>query len=113
MSAVLVRPFVTALRTPRGAVVSLGAAGGSRVTVRVQFEPLWDAIAADVRTDEPISEIVRATLNRFGLAGAPVSDFMVKLRGWEVKGADATIESSGALDGSTLLIQYRYRRASR
>ena len=112
-AATVTRPFVTALRTPRGAVVRLGAEGGERVTVRVQFEALWDAFAADVRTDTPVATLVRAALDHYGLSHASPADFMVKLRGWEVKGVDATVASSGATDGSTFLVQYLYRRPAR
>ena len=112
-AAAVVRPFATSLRTPRGAVVRIGAEGGERVTVRVQFEALWDAIALDVRTDEPVATVVRAALDRFAQGSAPMSDFITKLRGWEVKGADATVESSGAKDGSTFLVAYRFRRPVR
>ena len=107
------RPFVTALRTPRGAILRLGAEGGERITVRVQFEALWDAVAVDVRTDEPVSTLVRAALARFGQGEAPLSEFITKLRGWEVKGAEATVASSGATDGSTFLVAHRSRRPVR
>ena len=107
------RPFVTQLRTPRGAVVRLGEGGGERVTVRVQFEALWDAIAMDVRTDTPVASLVEAALRRFGLAEAQLSEFIVKLSGWEVKGAEASVGSSGAKDGSTFLVAHRFRRPVR
>jgi hypothetical protein len=106
------RPFVTALRT-RGAVLRLGAEGGDRMTVRVQLESLWDAIAVDVRADEPISTLVRTALARFGVSDAPLAEFITKLNGWEVKGADATVVSSGAKNGSTFLVAYRFRRPVR
>jgi hypothetical protein len=105
------RPFVTALRTERGKVVRLGE-GADRVTLRMQFEALWDAVAVDVPVTMPISDLTTAMLKHFGVAHAPLSDFIVKLRGWEVKG-DATVESSGAKNGSTLLVAYRFRRPVR
>ncbi len=109
----IARPFVTNLRTPRGAVVRLGAEGGERVTLRVQFEALWDAIAMDVRTDEPVATVVRAALDQFAQGSAPMSDFITKLHGWEVKGSDATVASSGAKNGSTFLVAHRFRRPVR
>jgi hypothetical protein len=107
------RPFVTALRTPRGEVIQLGEAGGERVTVRVQFEALWDAIAVDVRTDDPVAALAIAALKRFGLPDATLGEFIVKLRGWEVKGAEVTVGSSGAKNGSTFLVAHRFRRPVR
>ncbi|HVZ48573.1 MAG TPA: hypothetical protein VG916_07300 [Gemmatimonadaceae bacterium] len=107
------RPFVTALRTPRGEVVAVGAPGGERVVVRLQFEPLWDAIAMDARTDEPVLTLVREMLARFGEGDAPLGQFVVKLRGWEVADLATTVAASGARAGSTFLVAYRYRRPVR
>jgi hypothetical protein len=104
--------FVTGLRTPRGQVVRLGE-GAQRVTIRVQFEALWDAFVVDASTDASISSLVTAALKRFGLGDALPADFMVKLKGWEVKGAEATVGSSGGKDGSTFLVQHRFRRPIR
>jgi hypothetical protein len=103
------QPFVTQLRTPRGGVVRVGE-GGTRMIVRVQFEALWDAFVVDAAADASVASLVDAALHRFGLAGASHGDFVVKLRGWEVKGAEATVSSAGAKDGSTFLVQYRFRR---
>lgn len=108
-----VAPFVTTLRTPRGVVKQLGAAGGERVTVRVQFEALWDAMAVSVRTDEPVLTLVDALLSEMGLAHASQADFIVKLRGWEVKSTEVSVAEVGARDGSTFLVAYRYRRPIR
>lgn len=107
------QPFVNSLRTPRGKAITLGEAGGDRVTVRVQFEALWDAVLVDVRTDAAVADLIPPVLKWFGLGHAPASDFLVKLRGWEVKGADTTVGGSGAKNGSTFLVQYRHRRPVR
>ncbi len=106
-------PFVTGLRTPHGAVTQIGAAGGERVTVRVQFEALWDAMAVSVRTDEPVITLVDAILTHVGLQHSSQADFIVKLRGWEVKSTDVSVAEAGARDGSTFLVAYRYRRPIR
>lgn len=106
------RPFVTALRTPRGASLRVGD-GAERITVRVQFEALWDAVAVDVATSESVESLVRAALTRFGMGAAPLAEFVVKLRGWEVKGAEVTVAGSGATDGSTFLVAHRFRRPVR
>jgi hypothetical protein len=106
------QPFVTALRTPRGPVVRLGE-GSARMTIRVQFEALWDAFVVDASADTPILTIVSTMLQRFGVRDALPADFVVKLRGWEVKGADATVGSSGGKDGSTFLVHHRFRRPIR
>ena len=107
------RPFVTALRTPQGEIVRIGAEGGERVTVRVQFEPLWDATAFDVRADESLEVLIRAALARWGQGDVPMSEFVTKLNGWEVMSLGVTVADSGAVDGSTFLVAYRFRRPVR
>lgn len=107
------RPFVTTLRTPRGQVVTVGAAGGERMVVRLQFEPLWDAVAMDVRADEPVMTLVRELLARVGEGDAPIGQFVTKLRGWEVRDLATTVAAAGGKPGSTFLVAYRYRRPVR
>ena len=86
---------------------------GATINVRVQFEPLWDQVRVDVPADEPVAKMVASALAHFGIANAPPAEFVTKLNGWEVKGAEATVASSGAKDGSTFLVAYRFRRAVR
>lgn len=108
-----VRPFVTALRTQRGSLMRVGKDGGERITVRVQFEALWDAIAVDVRGDEPLVTVVRACLTHFGEGDVPLAEFVTKLHGWEIRSLDVSVADSGARDGSTFLVAYRFRRPVR
>jgi len=112
VTAIAARPFVTALRT-HGAVEQVGAAGGDRITVRVQFEALWDAVAFDVRTDELLETLIRAALNRFGKGSTPMSEFVTKIGGFEVMNLSVSVAESGAKDGSTFLVAHRFRRAVR
>ncbi len=111
-AAASVRPFVTQLRTPRGLVLAVGEAGGDRITIRAQFEPLWDAVAMDVRPDTPINVVARALLDHFG-ERADLSTFVVKVRGWEVRDVGATLAAAGVQAGTTVHVAHRYRRPVR
>lgn len=108
-----VRPFVTTVRTPRAAPVTIGGAGGERMVVRAQFEPLWDTIAMDVRADEPVLTLVRELLARVGHGDAAIGEFVTKLRGWEVRDLDVTVSAAGGRPGSTFLVAHRFRRPVR
>lgn len=110
-AAAAAKPFVTALRTVRGQTLRVGSGAGDRVTVRVQFESLWDAVAVDVGANETVDTLVSAALDHFKVPHTSLGEFVTKLNGWEVKGSDATVASSGAKDGSTFLVAYRFRRA--
>ena len=105
-------PFVTALRSRPG-VVSVGGPGTPRITVRVELPEQWDTIACDVRAGASVLELKRDALVEFGLGGAFVEDYLLKLRGFEVLGESRSVGESGARDGSTFLLTYRRRRPVR
>lgn len=107
-----VRPFVTQLRTPRGQVLAVGKPGGERVTIRAQFEALWDAVAMDVRADTPVQVVARAMLDSFG-DHADLGAFVVKVHGWEVTDVGATLAEAGVRAGATVHVAHRYRRPVR
>jgi hypothetical protein len=83
------------------------------MNLRVQLLERWDRMDFDVKPDTSVATLKRDALNAFGLADAVPSDYVVKLRGWEVLGEQGSIAESGARDGSTYLISYRRRRAVR
>jgi hypothetical protein len=83
------------------------------MNVRVQLLERWDRIAVDVAPGTPVATLKRDALGAFGLAAVPPEDFVVKLRGWDVLGEQASIAESGARDGSTFLMTYRRRRPVR
>jgi len=83
------------------------------MNVRVQLLERWDRMAFDVRPETPVATLKRDALAAFGLAGATPSDFVVKLRGWDVLGEHGSVAESGARDGSTYLVTYRRRRPVR
>ncbi len=83
------------------------------MNVRVQLLERWDRMAFDVKPETSVATLKRDALSAFGLATAAPSDYVVKLRGWEVLGEQGSLAESGARDGSTYLIEYRRRRAVR
>jgi hypothetical protein len=83
------------------------------VKLRVQLLERWDRIAVDMKPETPVATLKRDALGAFGLADIPPTEFVVKLRGWDVLGEQESIAESGARDGSTFLITYRRRRPVR
>jgi hypothetical protein len=81
--------------------------------LRVQLLERWDRIAMDVPAETPVATLKRDALAAFGLGGATPSDYVVKLRGWEVLGEQGSVAESGAREGSTYLVTYRRRRPVR
>jgi hypothetical protein len=83
------------------------------MNVRVQLLEQWDRKDFDVPPTTPVATLKREALTAFGLSGVAPSDYVVKLRGWEVLGEQGSVAESGARDGSTYLITLRRRRAVR
>lgn len=81
--------------------------------LRVQLLERWDRIDVDVPDSTPVATVKRDALAAFGLGDAAPSDYVVKLRGWEVLGEQGSVAESGARDGSTYLMTYRRRRPVR
>lgn len=80
---------------------------------RVQLLERWDRIELDVPDTTSVATVKRDALAAFGLGTASPSDYVVKLRGWEVLGEQGSVAESGARDGSTYLMTYRRRRPVR
>ena len=104
--------LLNGLRARRG-VVALGNEGPGAITVRVQIPELWDTVA--VRCAEGTSSLAlkQVVLDAFGERHHPASDYVLKLRGFEVLDEGAPITVAGAREGSTFLMTYRYRRPVR
>jgi hypothetical protein len=83
------------------------------MNLRVQLLERWDRLPFTVAPETPVITLKRDALAAFGLGDAAMSDYVVKLRGWEVKGEQNSVAESGARDGSTYLIALRRRRAVR
>lgn len=83
------------------------------MNVRVQLLERWDRLPFSVAPETPVATLKRDALAAFGLKNAAASDYVVKLRGWEVMGEQGSVAESGARDGSTYIVMLRRRRAVR
>jgi len=102
-------PFVSELRTS-DEVVKVGAADGDALHLRAQVAELWDALRVDASPMSSVEDVKNAALARFFPDGEPASEFVVKLRGFEILDERATLGAAGVRDGSTLLLSRRRRR---
>lgn len=101
-------PFVSELRTS-DEVIHLGQ-GPDVLHLRVQVAELWDAIKVDAGAGAPVDWVKRAALEKFFPDGVSPSEFVVKVRGFEILNESAGLAESGIRDGSTLLLSRRRRR---
>jgi len=105
-------PFVTQLRSRRS-TIRLAAEGTAAITIRVEMPEVWDVVALTVSPDEPVVNVKKHALEALFPEAQLHSDFVVKLRGWEILDENASLADAGAIDGSILLLTHRRRRAVR
>jgi hypothetical protein len=101
-------PFVTQLRSRPG-VISLAEPGQGTISLRAQVLEVWDTVRIDVSPSEPVLTVKVRALEALYPEADFHDDFVVKINGFEVLDENASVESSGAKDGSTYLITRRRR----
>ena len=108
----MTQPFVAQLRA-RGDAIQIADVGAPSITVRVQMAEQWDTVKAIVSPNDTIMSLKEQALDALRGTGETHTDFVLKLRGFEVLDEYATLAEAGAKDGSCFLITYRRRRAVR
>lgn len=104
--------FVNQLRA-RAEPLRLVAEGGSSITVRVQMAEVWDVIKVVASPEEPVRGLKVRALEVLYPRGDFHEEFVLKLKGWEVLDENVSLAAAGAVDGSTFLLQHRFRRPVR
>ena len=101
-------PFVAQLRSRPG-VIRIAEAGQDTITLRAQVLETWDTVRIEVSPSEPVLTVKVRALDALYPEADYHDDFVVKLNGFEVLDENASVASSGAVDGSTYLISRRRR----
>ena len=104
-------PFVSTLRTSRS-TIPVGAPGATPLTIRVEVPERWDVALISVASTASVRDVKRAAL-RFVSPDDDASDYVIKLRGFEVLDEGVTLAAAGARDGSIFLLTHRRRRPVR
>lgn len=108
----MTQPFVAQLRA-RGDAIQIAEVGAPSITVRVEMPEQWDTVKAIIAPGDTIMSLKGRALEELRPTGEPHTDFVLKLRGFEVLDEYATLAEAGAKDGSCFLLTYRRRRAVR
>ena len=109
--------FSSTVGTRPGAVrvSSAGTSDASTTwSLRVHSAEAWDAVRVDAASTTTVIDVKRAAMAV--MMSDTLSDldaFVVKLRGVEIVNEQESLLTIGALDGSTLLIMGRRKRAVR
>ncbi|MCE9601259.1 MAG: hypothetical protein K8S21_03475 [Gemmatimonadetes bacterium] len=104
--------LVNGLRSRRD-VIALGTDGPGAITVRVQIPELWDLVTVRCAEGTSSTALKQVVLDAFGERHHPASDYVLKLRGFEVLDESAPVTVAGAREGSTFLMTFRHRRPVR
>ena len=102
-------PFVSDLRTTDD-VVRVGGGDGAVLHLRVQAAELWEALRIDAPGSATVQSVKDAALQAFFPNGADSSEYVAKVRGFEILRENESLEASGIRDGSTILLASRRRR---
>jgi hypothetical protein len=105
-------PFVTTLRS-RPSTIQLAPAGAQSITIRVEMPEVWDVVAVVVAPSEPVLAVKQRALDALFPEAQLHTDFVVKLRGWEILDENVSLADAGVVDGSILLVTHRRRRPVR
>ena len=101
-------PFVAGLRTG-GRALRVGDGVGEMLTLRVEMTEGWNVVRIDTTAATSVEAVKLAALGEF-LPGANPAQYVVKLRGFEVRDETATLHEAGAVNGSIFLVHSRRRR---
>ncbi|MEK6611743.1 MAG: hypothetical protein AABZ29_03045 [Gemmatimonadota bacterium] len=100
--------FVNTLRARPG---TLHLGGADPMTIRVQAVDAWDVVAVQAGAGTPMRAVKDAAFAALGAAHDTPADFVMKLRGIEVRDEALSLADGGARDGSTFVLMRRRRRA--
>ena len=89
------------------------ASGPGAITIRVEASDLWETVRVMVSPNTPVADVKQRVVSELFPEGERHDDFILKLRGWEMLDARASLAEAGVVDGSILLLAYRRRRPVR
>ena len=105
-------PFVASLRTSQHTPIAVGVQGPDALSIRVEVPERWDVALLSAAPTASVADVKLAALR----AVSPeddASEYVIKLRGFEVLDESVSIATAGARDGSIFLLTHRRRRPVR
>jgi hypothetical protein len=102
---------VTTLRTSRGPV-RIGQPGAGALSIRVEVPERWDVSLIEASPDTSVRAVKEAALRDVSLDD-DASEYVIKLRGFEVLDENVSLAGAGARNGSIFLLTHRRRRPVR
>lgn len=105
-------PFVASLRTSQLTPIAVGAQGADALSIRVEVPERWDVALLSAAPAASVAEVKRAALRAVS-PDDDASEYVIKLRGFELFDEGVSLANAGARDGSIFLLTHRRRRPVR
>lgn len=105
--------FASQLRVKGSEVIRLAADGAPALRVRVESSDAWYAVRVDAPANTTVHAVKEAAMRELHADAEHLSDYVVKLRGWEILDEQQSLGQAGVVDGSTLLVHSRRKRPVR
>jgi hypothetical protein len=105
-------PFVASLRTSKEAPVAVGTPGPDALTIRVEVPERWDVALLSAAPTASVAQVKLAALGEVS-PDDDASEYVIKLRGFEIFDENVSLATAGARDGSIFLLTHRRRRPVR
>jgi hypothetical protein len=105
-------PFVASLGRSQRTPIAVGAPGADALTIRVEVPERWDVALLSTSPTASVADVKRTALGEVS-PGDDASEYVIKLRGFEVYDENVTVAAAGARDGSIFLLTHRRRRPVR
>jgi len=105
-------PFVASLRTSQHTPIAVGVQGPDALSIRVEVPERWDVALLSAAPTASVADVKLAALRAVS-PDDDASEYVIKLRGFEVLDESVSIATAGARDGSIFLLTHRRRRPVR
>ena len=106
-------PFVASLRTRRKLRFAWARPASGALTIRVEVPERWDVALLVGRTHRERARGKARGAARGVCRMSDASDYVIKLRGFEVLDENVSLADAGARNGSIFLLTHRRRRPVR
>jgi hypothetical protein len=108
----VIEPFVASLRTSQHAPLVIGTPSVDALSIRVEVPERWDVALLAAPPTASVSAVKLAALQQV-LPEADATEYVIKLRGFEVLDENVSLADAGARDGSIFLLTNRRKRPVR
>jgi len=105
-------PFVASLRTSHDTPIPVGVQGPDALSIRVEVPERWDVALLSAAPTASVADVKLAALRAVS-PDDDASEYVIKLRGFEMFDEHVSIADAGARDGSIFLLTNRRRRPVR